>query len=169
MYSGIILVMKSKGFTLIELLVVVAIIGILATVVLASLGSARSRARDAKTIAGMKQFQVQAELQYDGDYNDVCDAGTVSGEMFRRILPDSNRSLLVACHDQNNNYFTPSANSNALTTGTGVGDANGSAWAAVIYLFSNEWYCVDNLGNSKLIAGGSQGTSPLPTATDRTC
>jgi len=62
--------MKSKGFTLIELLVVVAIIGILATVVLASLGSARSRARDARRMADMKNIQTALELYFldNGSY-----------------------------------------------------------------------------------------------------
>jgi prepilin-type N-terminal cleavage/methylation domain-containing protein len=60
--------LKSKGFTLIELLVVVAIIGILATVVLSSLGAARTRARDARRISEMKNFETALEMYYL-DYN----------------------------------------------------------------------------------------------------
>ena len=56
--------MKPKGFTLIELLVVVAIIGILATVILASLGSAQERARDAKRQQDIRTIQTQLEMYY---------------------------------------------------------------------------------------------------------
>lgn len=56
---------SKKGFTLIELLVVIAIIGILASIVLASLNSARMKSRDARRVADIKQVQLALELYYD--------------------------------------------------------------------------------------------------------
>ena len=55
---------KSKAFTLIELLVVVAIIGILASVVMSAVNSARSKARDAVRISDIKQIQSALERYY---------------------------------------------------------------------------------------------------------
>lgn len=68
---------KTKGFTLIELLVVIAIIGILSSVVLASLNTARAKTRDAKRLSNMHQMQVALELYYDsfGRYPDSDSAG----------------------------------------------------------------------------------------------
>lgn len=58
---------SSRGFTLIELLVVIAIIGILSSVVLASLNDARQKSRDAKRIADVKQLQLALELYFDSN------------------------------------------------------------------------------------------------------
>lgn len=53
-----------KGYTLIEMLMVVAIIGVLASSILIGLGSARSKARDARRITDLKSTQTALELYY---------------------------------------------------------------------------------------------------------
>lgn len=56
--------MNKKGFTLIELLVVVAIIGLLSTLAVVALGSAREKARDSKRLSDLKQVQTALEMYY---------------------------------------------------------------------------------------------------------
>ena len=56
---------NKKGFTLIELLVVIAIIGLLSTLSVLALNSARARSRDAKRIADVKQIQTALEMYYN--------------------------------------------------------------------------------------------------------
>ena len=78
---------SNKGFTLIELLVVIAIIGILASIVLASLTTARKKSRDARRIADVKQIQLALELYFDANASQYpaastgaanCTAGTLA-------------------------------------------------------------------------------------------
>ncbi len=57
----------NKGFTLIELLVVIAIIGVLASIVLASLNTARKKSRDTRRVADMNQAKLALELYYDSN------------------------------------------------------------------------------------------------------
>lgn len=71
----------SRGFTLIELLVVIAIIGLLSSVVLASLNTARGKARDAKRLSDIHQIQLALELYYStyGQYPDAVSSGGCGG------------------------------------------------------------------------------------------
>ena len=72
---------RRQGFTLIELLVVIAIIGLLSTLAVVSLNSARQRSRDAKRLSDVKQLQTALELFYaeNGSYplSNVAAAGTI--------------------------------------------------------------------------------------------
>jgi len=60
---------KTKGFTLIELLVVIAVIGLLSTIVMVSLNSARAKARDARRKEDLKSIRTALEMYYNDNNN----------------------------------------------------------------------------------------------------
>lgn len=59
-----------KGFTLLELLVVIAVIGILSSVVMTSLGDSKVKARDAVRLRDMDNLKTALNLYYEtyGDF-----------------------------------------------------------------------------------------------------
>jgi prepilin-type N-terminal cleavage/methylation domain-containing protein len=70
---------QSKGFTLIELLVVIAIIGLLSTLAVVALNSARQRSRDAKRVSDIRQIQTALELAFSESNNYPGEGPTTLG------------------------------------------------------------------------------------------
>lgn len=146
---------NNKGFTLIELLVVISIIGVLATIVLASLGDARDRAKDAKIKALVNQFRTQAELSAAdaGNYDTICSPGTKSGDMFiEAFLLSGDDTANTVCYDtQGADYQTSGGNLPLLFAGSvnGVG-SSGSPWWIEIKLNDGNWLCFDGNGRTSI-------------------
>lgn len=146
-----------KGFTLIELLVVIAIIGILSSVVLASLNTARGKGADAAIKSNLNNTRSQAELFYDGSnsYTGVC-ASTGTNVIGPGIEAAVDASLGVSA-----TFSTTLATAGSATQAVCHIAADGSAWAANVPLktsSANSW-CVDSTGQSKQLTGAYLGAS----------
>jgi len=88
-----------KGFTLIELLVVIAIIGILSSVVIASLSSARGKGNGAAIKQNLVSIRTQAEIYYSDDFTfeGVCNNSIVMAA--RADANELNGAGVVTCND----------------------------------------------------------------------
>lgn len=80
---------SKKGFTLIELLVVIAIIGILSSVVLASLSTARAKSRDAKRVSDVGQVQLALELFFDANQSYPTTTAGIAVLTVNKYLPQT--------------------------------------------------------------------------------
>jgi len=130
---------QQRGFTLIELLVVIAIIGILSSVVLASLNNARGKGRDARRVADIRQIQLALELYFDDfrqyptgltienlvtpGYISAIPTDPISGNSYRYSALDTNGNTATCesyhlgadLEDSNHNVFDIDADSGAGT------------------------------------------------------
>ena len=135
-----------RGFTLIELLVVIAIIGILSSVVLASLNTARGKGADAAIKSDINNMRAQAELVYDStsSYDTVCNA-----------TQDANIAKALT------GIQGIGAQAGATSIDLGVGNvgtnvkischSSAAGWAieAPLKSTANQYWCADSTGTSK--------------------
>ncbi len=128
------------GFTLIELLVVIAIIGMLSSVVLASLNGARIKSRDARRLADLKSIQTALELHYTtaNTYVVTAAGGTTVTAALGAVLAPAYISAV------------PKDPSQADTAATGYlyCSTNGQSYALSVIQEKNNTRCVVAEGNS---------------------
>jgi len=135
----------TRGFTLIELLVVIAIIGILSSVVLASLNTARQKGADAAIKSNMTNARPQAELYYDSNsnsYASICGDTTAGG--VKSVYDE-----ILAAADSAGVPFSGSTNA-AGDSSHAVCNDSATAWAAQVPLkaTSGTFFCVDSSGQA---------------------
>ncbi len=134
-----------RGFTLVELLVVIAIIGVLSTVVLASLSTARTKGSDAAIQSDLQTIQTQAELFYYSHGNSYGTQNFVSGSA-------------SSCNAAGSMFADPTiarALANA-DSANGAGndvdcEANGSSYTvAAEFSTGAGYFCVDSSGSATI-------------------
>ncbi len=136
---------KNKGFTLIELLVVIAIIGILSSVVLASLSTARNKGKDAAVISQLAQMRSQAEL-YTGTRAAVALAP----------CPASGSATLFGTANNGLGTLIAAVGTSGGTAAQCVDD--GTNWAVSATLLDGATtYCVNSAGQSKRASAAGAG------------
>ena len=174
----------NRGFTLIELLVVIAIIGILSSVVLVSLNSARGKGKDSHIISDVQQLRTQIESDASGS-NYGNSFNVPSGAIINLGNVINATQYYTLMNDAVNNSSVPSASLTVGTTTVAAGTAfpatapitvatNGvaasgnfttvpTAYAIYGKQSTGTWFCIDSTGRTNTaVATGNTATITCP-------
>jgi prepilin-type N-terminal cleavage/methylation domain-containing protein len=144
----------TRGFTLIELLVVIAIIGILSSVVLVSLNSARKKGTDTRVISDVEETRTGLESGYNGSgYPDLINGGaaTCNGSANQNTTATFASCVNTSGPDYANlQQLNNDANAEGGALFISVNGNPGTAYAIRGQLTSNAstYFCIDSTGKT---------------------